>query len=135
MQNNELKQLMQDAARDAARYASEEHQLVLDHTAASLTKVDQLLSALHQRDLQQKHSDELIFTLSSILGAYIGQIFIEQTGGDWQVRETEQNGTFVFVQLQGKEFPFASICYHKIRTDNSISLQDYVNQALSNAAQ
>jgi len=131
----ELNTLMHAAAADAIQYAADEHQLTLDNSVDSLHHLDTLLSTLHQREQQQRHSAELVFTLCNIVGAYVGELFIANVGGQWQQSQTDNNAPFVFVQFNGKEFPFASICYHKITRDNSISLHDYIKQAMANAMQ
>lgn len=135
MQLQQLSELMQDAAKDAVRYAAEEHQLSLDNSLASLVQVDIMLSELHQRELAQQHSPEMIFTLCSILGAYIGEVFIAHSGGQWQQNNVDSKAPFIYVQHHDKEFPFASTCYYKITQDNSISLKNYVKQAMANAMQ
>ncbi len=135
MQRQELSNLMQASARDAIQYAGEEYTLTLDSTLDSLAVVDQILAELHQREQKQRHSAEMVFTLCNMLGAYIGEIFIATVGGHWQHNQADSEAPFVYVQYHDKEFPFASICYHKLTRDNSISLQSYVKQAMANAMQ
>lgn len=135
MQLQQLSKLMQAAAQDAVRYAAEEHQITLDNSLASLAQVDVILSELHQRELAQKHSAEMIFTLCNILGAYIGEVFIAASGGHWQQNQVDSSAPFIYVQYHDKEFPFASTCYYKITQDNSVSLKNYVKQAMANAMQ
>lgn len=135
MQSEQLSDLMQASAKDAVQYASEEHQLTLDHSQESLTLVDRILADLHHRELSQKHSAEMMFTLCNMLGAYIGEVFINSVGGQWQQNNNDSKAPFIFVQYHDKEFPFASICYYKITQDNSVSLKHYVKQAMANAMQ
>ncbi|QBL08813.1 hypothetical protein E0Z06_04440 [Rheinheimera sp. D18] len=135
MQQQELNKLMHDSATDAVSYAKEQHKIALNNSIASLEQIDNLISELHQLEKQQRHSTELVFTLSNILGAYVGEVFIANVGGQWQHNQTDTAAPFIFVQFNDKEFPFASVCYHKITRDNSISLHDYVKQAMANAMQ
>lgn len=135
MQQSELNQLMQGAAADAISYVKEEHKQALDGSLDSLANLDKVLSELHGREKTKHHSAEMLFTLSNILGAYIGELFIAHVGGHWQHSQQDETAPFVFVQFQDKEFPFASVCYHKITRDDSISLQGYVKQAMANAMQ
>lgn len=135
MQLQELNNLMQASAKDAVQYAKEEHQYTLDYSEKSLLHIDSILSELHQREQSQQHSSEMIFTLCTMLGAYIGEIFIANVGGQWQQNLNDSAAPFIFVQYNDKEYPFASICYHKITTDNSITLRSYVKQAMANAMQ
>lgn len=135
MTTDSISQLMQDAAQDAVAYAGEEFQLTLDNSLASLTLIDQILSELHQRELQQAHSAELLFTLCNMLGAYIGEVFIAHAGGQWQYNQVDEKAPFIYVQHNDKEFPFASVCYAKITQDNSVRLANYVQLAMVNAMQ
>ncbi|KKO45800.1 hypothetical protein WG68_08805 [Arsukibacterium ikkense] len=135
MQNNDIAKLMQDAAKDAVSYIAEQHQLTLDYSLASLHDVDTVLATLHQQQQQQNHSAELLFTLSNIIGAYIGEVFIANYGGNWHNNNADNAAPYISVQLSDKEFPFASVCYHKITLDDSISAADYVKQAATNVMQ
>ncbi len=135
MQSQELSTLMQQSAADAVGYAAEQHQLTLDYSLDSLHQVDQLLSRLHQDQQSKPHSSELLFTLCNIIGAYIGEVFIRHVGGQWQNNTADESAPYIAVGFGDKEFPFASVCYHKIVNHDSISLQDYLRQARENATQ
>jgi hypothetical protein len=135
MQQQELNDLLQATSADAKNYAKEEHQVALDDSVTSIIHLDQILAELHERELKQPHSAELIFTLCNMLGAYIGEVFIHNVGGQWQYNQLDAAAPFVYVQLNDKEFPFASVCYHKITRDNSISLYGYIKIAMANAMQ
>ncbi|WNO61918.1 hypothetical protein [Rheinheimera sp. MMS21-TC3] len=135
MQNSDLSQLMQQAADDAVTYSQQEYQITLDHSIDSLQQIDTILAQLHQQQLTQQHSAEVLFTVSNIFGAYTGEVFIANVGGAWRNNETDSAAPFIYIQLADKEFPFASICYHKITHDNSINVYDYVMQAMANALQ
>lgn len=135
MQSQELSELMQASAQDAIAYAAEQHQLTLDFSLVSLSLVDQLLSKLHSDQQSRPHSGEMLFTLCNIMGAYVGEVFIRNVGGSWQSDNSDQTAPYMAVGFGDKEFPFASVCYHKITNEDSISLQDYVRQAKQNAMQ
>lgn len=135
MQNKELSELMHASAQDAKIYAKEQHQISLNDDFASLAKVDEILSLLHSDQQSKPHSAEMLFTLCNIMGAYVGEIFIRTVGGQWQSNNIDQTAPYMAVGFGDKEFPFASVCYHKITNNNSISLQDYVQQAKQNAMQ
>jgi hypothetical protein len=134
-QQQQLNELMQTVAADAIAYASSDHNLTLTNSVDGLQLVDKLLGELHDREKKQRHSAELVFTLCNIIGAYIGEVFIAHVGGHWQHNQVDAAAPFVSVHFQDKEFPFASVCYHKITRDNNISLYDYVKQAMANAMQ
>lgn len=135
MQAQELHTLMQQSAVDAVNFAAEQYQLTLDGSLESLHQVDTLLSRLYQDQQTKAHSSEMLFTLCNIVGAYVGEVFIRHVGGQWQNNTQDQTAPYLAVGFGDKEFPFASICYHKIVNDNSISLQDYLRQARENATQ
>ncbi|WP_423186967.1 hypothetical protein ACO1PK_01765 [Alishewanella sp. d11] len=135
MDAQELKALMQASAEDAKIYVQEKHHIQLAGDLASLAQVDEVLASLHADQQIKPHSAELLFTLCNIMGAYIGEVFIQQVGGAWQSNNIDQTAPYMAVQFGDKEFPFASVCYHKITNNNTISLQDYVNQAKQNAMQ
>ena len=135
MPQQELNDLMHAATTDAILYVKEEHDIALDHSIDSLQQLDMIMSKLNAREQKQKHAPEVVFTLCNIFGAYIGEVFIANVGGHWQQNNADTSAPFVYVQFYDKEFPFASICYHKISREDSISLYDYVKQAMANAMQ
>ncbi|MDP4529490.1 hypothetical protein Q3O59_10685 [Alkalimonas delamerensis] len=135
MHDQQLKDLMVQSAADAVQYGREEFQLELDYSRNSLVQLDTLISALHQRQKTQAHAQDLLFTLCTILGAYTGEVFRRELGGDWFHDKSSQDAPYVCLTYLDKEFPFASIIYHKIVQDDSISIADYVQQAMTNATQ
>src|SRR5690606_7763167 len=98
-------------------------------------QIDVLLAELNSREQKQRHSAEVVFTLCNIIGAYIGELFIANVGGHWQHDQSDSEAPFVYIRLNDKEFRIASVCYHKFTRGNSISLYDYVTQAMANAMQ
>lgn len=135
MQTSELNNLMQASAQDAVAFANEQHQIHLDFSVSSLARVDNLLSHLHAEHQTKAYSSEMLFTICNIVGAYIGEVFIANVGGQWQSNVSDETAPYMAVGFGDKEFPFASVCYHKITNADSISLQDYVQQAKHNAMQ
>lgn len=135
MQSEELTTLMQAAAQDAVNYARDQHQITLDGSMTSLLHVDELLSLLHADQQSKAHSGEMLFTLCNIMGAYVGEVFIQNVGGHWQSNNSDQTAPYMAVGFGDKEFPFASVCYHKVTNNDTISLADYVRQAKENAMQ
>lgn len=135
MNKQELTDLMKATAQDAVTYAAEEHQVLLDFSLDSLSKVDEILSELFLRQQEQRHADDLLFTLSNVFGAYTGEVFINHVGGDWYYDESTPDAPYICVRYNGKEFPFASLVYHQIARTPSASLRNYVGQAMNNAMQ
>ncbi|KKL00594.1 hypothetical protein EIK76_14460 [Rheinheimera mesophila] len=135
MNKQELTELMQATAQDAVVYAAEEHQVLLDFSLDSLVKVDEILSELYLRQQEQRHADDLLFTLCNVFGAYTGEVFIHHVGGEWYHDESTPDAPYICVRYNGKEFPFASLVYHQIAKTPNASLRNYVEQAMTNAMQ
>ena len=135
MNKQEVTELMKATAQDAVVYAAEDHQVLLDFSLDSLTKVDEILSELFLRQQEQRHADDLLFTLSNVFGAYTGEVFIHHVGGEWYYDESTPEAPYICVHFNGKEFRFASLVYHQIAKTPSASLRNYVGQAMSNAMQ
>lgn len=131
----ELEHLMQQCAADAAQFAAEEYQLDLDFSLESLALVDTILSRLHEVHRQQRFSDEHMFTLCNIYGAYLGQIFINVVGGEWIHQQGDESAPYVSLNYNNREFPLASLCYHKITKEPQLSVREYISQAMSNVMQ
>ena len=131
----ELDNLMQQCAADAVQFASEEYQINLDFSLESLLLVDSLLSRLHEVNRQQRFSDEHMFTICNIFAAYVGQIFISVVGGEWLHQKADETAPYVSLNYNNREFPLASLCYHKISKDAHLSVREYISQAMSNVMQ
>ena len=131
----ELDNLMQQCAADAVQFASEEYQINLDFSLESLLLVDSLLSRLHEVNRQQRFSDEHMFTICNIFAAYVGQIFISVVGGEWLHQKGDETAPYVSLNYNNREFPLASLCYHKITKDPHLSVREYISQAMSNVMQ
>ncbi len=132
---NELQQLMTESASEAVQYAAETFQQHLDFSKESAGQLDEMLTTLHQQHKHQAISNEHLFTLSHLFGAYLGQIFQQKAGGEWAQLQLADDNPVICLCHNGKEFPFASVCYNKIVNDVSLSLSYYLNQALHNATQ
>ncbi|OBP15576.1 hypothetical protein A5320_09650 [Rheinheimera sp. SA_1] len=131
----ELDTLMQQCAADAVQFAAEEYQINLDFSLESLLLVDSLLSRLHEVNRLQRFSDEHMFTLCNIFAAYVGQIFINVVGGEWIHQKADETAPYVSLNYNNREFPLASLCYHKISKDHNLSVRDYISKAMSNVMQ
>jgi hypothetical protein len=131
----ELDKLMQQCAADAVQFASEEYQINLDFSLESLELVDNILTRLHEINRLQRFSDEHLFTLCNIYGAYLGQIFISVVGGEWVHQKADETAPYVSLNYNNREFPLASLCFHKISKDTQLSVRDYLSQAMSNVMQ
>lgn len=102
MNKQELTELMKATAQDAVVYAAEEHQVLLDFSLDSLVKVDEILSELYLRQQEQRHADDLLFTLSNVFGAYTGEVFIHHVGGEWYHDQSTPDAPYICVHHNGK---------------------------------
>lgn len=135
MLNTELTELMQQSAKDAVSYARDEHQVELDLTLESLPLVDVLLTSIFHQQQKQRMSDAHMFALCNIFGAYLGQVFISVVGGEWVHQTADESAPYVSLNYNNKEFPLASLVYHKVTKNPDLSVKDYISQAISNAMQ
>ncbi|WP_430456303.1 hypothetical protein [Rheinheimera sp.] len=135
MKPTELSELMLQSAKDAVSYALEDHQVTLDLSLESLPLVDVLLSSVAHQQQKQRMSDAHMFALCNIFGAYLGQVFISVVGGQWLHQTGDETAPYVSLNYNGKEFPLASLVYHKVTKNPDLSVNDYIRQAISNAMQ
>ncbi len=135
MNPNELAELMLQSAKDAVSYAQEDHQVTLDLSLESLPLVDVLLSSIAHQQQKQRMSDAHMFALCNIFGAYLGQVFLSIVGGQWVHQTGDETAPYVSLNYNNKEFPLASLVYHKVTKNPDLSVNDYVRQAISNAMQ
>jgi len=135
MNPNELSELMLQSAKDAVSYAQEDHQVTLDLSLESLPLVDVLLSSIAHQQQKQRMSDAHMFALCNIFGAYLGQVFLSVVGGQWVHQTGDETAPYVSLNYNNKEFPLASLVYHKVTKNPDLSVNDYVRQAISNAMQ
>jgi hypothetical protein len=131
----ELEQLMQQCAADAVQFAAEEYQLELDFSVESLALVDTILARLSEVQRLQRFSDEHMFTLCNIFGAYLGQVFISVVGGEWLHQQGDESAPYVSLNYNNREFPLASLCFHKITKEPHLSVREYISQAMNNVMQ
>ena len=135
MTPSELSELMLQSAQDAVSYAQEEHHVTLDLSLESLPLVDVLLSSVAHQQKKQPLSDAHMFALCNIFGAYLGQVFLSVVGGQWLHQTFDENAPYVSLNYNNKEFPLASLVYHKVTKNADLSVKEYISQAISNAMQ
>ena len=96
-----------------------------------MTLIDDILSGFVDRYADQALEDQALFTLCNIYGAYVGEVFRQVVGGDWEFRQ-EDNQEIVMVVFQDKSFAFTGICYERLAIDNTLSVHKYLLQAIKN---
>ncbi|MEE1672893.1 hypothetical protein SNR37_002304 [Agarivorans aestuarii] len=120
-------ELMQGTAQDAVTYAKETYQYQLDYSNTSISLVQSMLESIDSSKL----SDEELFTIAYLFGAYIGEVFIKQVGGSWlYVEETEDEPPQTFLEYLDKTIAFPSKVYHFLLGSDDQSLDEYYVELL-----
>lgn len=135
MTREELHQLMADSAQNAIDTTIEEFQVKLDSSPESIEKVDDILLSWIGRYKDQALEDKAVFTICNIYGAYVGEIFIKQIGGEWTYDEGNPDAPYVLLEYGGKSYAFAGICYQRLVNDSTVSVKKYYDQAVANSTQ
>lgn len=135
MTQEELIKLMQDSAAEAVEIAKSDMDIELDNSEDSLQLVDKVLVQYHLAHAQTAFSDEQIFTICNLFGAYVGEIFKQKIGGEWRMDESDEQAPFVTLGYGVKDYPFPSICYQKLVKDSTISVQKYFKLASDDMTQ
>lgn len=83
-------------AREAVQFAWRRYDIALDGTEASIEQVEQTLARLSEAyaSVEPKPSDEEVMTFAQRFGAYVGEIYRQNHGGDWG-----------WVRLEARRFP------------------------------
>lgn len=131
----ELNALMRESSQDAIGYMQNIHNHTVTICQQDLTVVDIVLTKLSIEHIQTPIGDEDIFTICSILGAFIGELFKTTAGGEWFMDQSVADAPFVVLNYAGKSFPFASVCYEKIVNKPEISVAKYYELAIGGSTQ
>ncbi|WP_337881569.1 hypothetical protein [Rheinheimera sp.] len=129
MDQKQITELMQSASIDAIKFVSDFAGVELDFSLESIVQLDQVLAQLKQQHQQKHYTAAELFTLSSILGAYTGEVFIRHRAGHWHYDQSNSAEPYTAVKVNDKDFPFASICYHQIVSRPEMSLSAYFAKA------
>ena len=96
--------------------------------------VDDILLSFVDRYAEEALQDQALFTLCNIYGAYIGEVFRREVGGEWNF-ERQDDQEIVMVNYLDKSFAFTGICYERLAVDNAVSVKKYLTQAIENCTQ
>ena len=129
MNVQELNELMAISSNDAIAYLKETHQQYITKTPEALSTIDIILTKLAIEHLHTPLSDEDLFTICTIFGAFVGELFKENVGGEWYMDTAIEYAPYVVLNYAGKSYPFASICFEKITTTPEVSLAKYYTLA------
>ncbi|MFQ3236964.1 MAG: membrane-anchored protein YejM (alkaline phosphatase superfamily) [Paraglaciecola sp.] len=135
MTNEELTQLMIDSAQNAIETTQQEFAVTLDGTEQSLDQVDGVILRWLEKFKDKALQDSAVFTICNIYGAYVGEIFRNKVGGNWNYDETQSDAPYVVLEYAGNTYAFAGICYQRLVNDNHISIKNYFEKAEANHLQ
>lgn len=130
-----INQLMAVAATDAIQFINNYDEQSITLSAADLIIIDETLHKLAIEHTHNAFSDEKIFTICSIFGAFVGEVFKNAVGGEWFMDKSIPDAPFVVLNFGGKSYPFASVCYEKLANNPSISLTSYYQLAIEKITQ
>lgn len=123
MEQAELNQLMSSSAADAVKITAEEFNITLDYSVASISLLDDVLLSFIDRYQEEAQTDQALFTLANIYGAYMGEVYKKEYGGEWYLADSETSS--VMLTLGEKSFAFAGICYERLAKDQKTSVLKY----------
>ena len=135
MEQQEIAQIMQASATEAKAIMAKEFGIELDDSPASLAEVDKALAVFAAQHLQKALSDEHIFTLCNLFGAYAGEVFKKQIGGEWIFDDSTPEEPFIALRYNGISFPFPGICYQKLVNEPAVSIRRYYELAQEKVTQ
>ncbi|MDN4500958.1 hypothetical protein QX776_00940 [Alteromonadaceae bacterium BrNp21-10] len=135
MTQEELNQLMADSAQNAILTTKDEFSIELDNSTDSIAVIDDVLLSWIEKYKDQALEDQAVFTLCNIYGAYVGEIFKNVVGGNWQYDESNPDAPYIVLEYAGKTYAFAGICYQRLVNDSQISVKSYFDLAVGNSTQ
>ncbi|PYE32767.1 hypothetical protein DFP83_10574 [Idiomarina fontislapidosi] len=130
MQNKQYEEMMKALSQDAVKFARVEFERELDFSIESLPVIDAIVDSVKQKFASQLTDDKVVFTLSNMLGAYCGEVYIQHIGGNWLIEEADTDKNLVYVQDGDKTFPFPGIVYLNLVSDDKKSISEYFSLAV-----
>ncbi|MBA3989201.1 MAG: hypothetical protein C0463_08760 [Idiomarina sp.] len=128
----ELADLMQASAQDAVVFARNEFDIELDGSDVSVALADEALSKASAR-IKSASEEQTIFTISTIFGAYVGEVFRRQHGGEWIYDTSIADAPAVYLQFNELTFAFTGVAYQRLMHEPHVSLAKYLEAARKQA--
>ena len=129
MNTEELSTLMHELHDDAVAFAKKDYDIELGDELSDIQKVDTIIGQLKQRNAAGFQDKEL-FTLCNVLGAYIGEVVKQYTGGRWLYDTSDEQAPAVRLMVQQSDYAFASLVYRHLTSSPTISLYEYARNAV-----
>lgn len=123
---------MAEVAAHAVRMAADEFEADLDYSPESIQMVDQLLAEFAEEfpsgdDLpagEQPEMEEAIATVSSLFGAYVGEVMRRKLGGSWRLEESSE-GALVSLHVDGQLLSPPIDVFHRVTGEERSSLWEF----------
>lgn len=135
MQQQELDVLMKDSAANAVETAQSEFSVKLDYSIESVRLVDDVILMFVEKFQDKALEDTAVFTICNIYGAYLGEVFKKQVGGNWRYDDSDPEAPYVLLDVGENSYAFAGICYERLVNNSQISVYNYFEQASQNKMQ
>jgi len=131
----DLNELMADSARNAVTTSRVELGFNLDYSISSIQQVDEIIKKWGEINKKKPLTEEHIFTICNIYGAYVGEVFRELIGGEWCYDETDPDAPVIMLEYGTNTYAFSSTCFQRLLKDPQVSVSNYFHQAVSNNTQ
>lgn len=122
-----IQDVMAAYARDAVVEASK-NGFALDFSEKSLDAVDRILCKITEKGFltpksEKEESD--VWTLSKRYGGYLGQVVINEVGGDWELIDLKAGAAQVILRSHGVQmFPLEKV-YKRLVSDEYSGVSGY----------
>ncbi|HEX3044972.1 MAG TPA: hypothetical protein VHY08_09455, partial [Bacillota bacterium] len=98
MQDQKLHEDMQLLARKVVEQAKECFDVTLDYSEESLVDMNQILSYLYEANVIEPLPENDRARTTMIFGAYLGEVFRRNIGGDWVKEWHPKIGEYIFIK-------------------------------------
>ncbi len=103
--------MMQAYAQDAVNFARDNFRVDLDFSEQSLRHAEHMLSGLHAalpkgivaKVFNHGPSQEQIWQMAKMWGAYVGEVIRMRWGGEWSLESQAQPGGVITLHVRGTE--------------------------------
>lgn len=128
-ESENLSRLMMESSEDAINYINANFNKSISLSSKHLSDVDEVLLVLAKMHNESPFDNKDLFTLSTMFGAYLGEVFKSLIGGEWIMDNSDPDAPFIALNYGGRSFPFASVCFEKMTHDQDISVLRYFELA------
>lgn len=114
MEEPTIDMIMKAYAADAVACASKRN-ITFDYSEESLAEIDRLLGSeefigVTPRKPYSSEDEETLWTLSKMIGAYVGEVTIRVFGGSWQSEDSSDGSVCPIIEIEGiKGYPIEKV--------------------------